>query len=314
MKKILSLILAIVISTAMCITVFADEDTTNFVPEKDSTLEGVTNVKDTSWFRLTHGKGGNTDGISIKTDGGHSGANYVSAEVSKAWYSPAINFFPYVQAAAEAESYESSFRIAFYARSSTKDISAKKSILVRCLEADVMDDNETFTLSDRGSGNFYGSIYATISDPDNNGWVYVVTEAFEVDPDYLKEDNHTWWFCFDTLTENSVLDIDDFSVFLDSEYEEPEDAVEVEPKTDISYLTDDAKANAFPAAEKEDLIGNVPSGSNGENSATATDAPSNGLTDTTESGNYTALYIAVPVCLLLAAGAVAFTVVSKKKK
>lgn len=314
MKKILSLILAIVISTVMCITVFADEDTSNYVPAKDSTLEGVTNVKDTSWFRLTHGKGGNTDGISIKTDGGHSGTNYVSAEVSKAWYSPAINFFPYVQAAAEAEGYDSSFRVAFYARSSTKDINAKKSILVRCLEEDVMEDNETFVLSDMGNGNFYGSISATISDPDDKGWVYVVTEAFEVDPDYLKEGNHTWWFCFDTLTENSVLDIDDFSVFLDSEYEEPDQEVEVEPNTEISYLTDEAKANAFPATEKDDLVENVPSDSNGENSATATDTPSDGLTGTTESGNYTALYIAVPVCVLLVAGAVAFIVVSKKKK
>lgn len=314
MKKILSLILALAISFSMCITVFADENTSNFVPANDSTFEGVTDVNKTSWFRLTHSKGGSKTGISIKTDGGHSGSNYVSVDIEKSWYSPAINFFPYVQEAAKAESYESSFRVAFYARSNKKDVHGKKAILVRGLESDVMEDNDSFNISDKGSGNFYGTISATVSDPDDNGWVYVVTEAFEVEPDYLKEDGHNWWFCFDNLTSGSVLDIDDFSVTLDSEYEEPEEPVDVEPKTEISYLTDEAKSNAFPAAEKDDIIENNPSSDNkGENSTTS--APSDGITDTAEnSGNYTAIYVAVPVCLLLIAGAVAFVVVSKKKK
>lgn len=308
MKKFVSIIAAALILSLSCLPVFAEKEggitAENYVDAKNSGFEDAKSITDTGWFRLVSSTGGDTNGIELKTDGGHTGKNYIQAKIEQSWYSPAINIYPFLKEAGEG-----TYRIAVYMRSSDPSFAGKSAFVVRGKEADISGTDVFPFIVDRGSGNFYGSTSATCGDPDENKWILFVSTPFDVDPESLIDD-HSWWFCVDTLKKDTTLDFDDFGIYRDDEFEDPNDEVEEMVKTDISYLTEDAVSKAFPAAEKTEIVTPAPDNNNGtaNGGTNTTPAPA------TKSGNsYLLVYILVPVCVLIAAGAAGFIIVKKKK-
>lgn len=309
MKKFVSVIAAALILSLSCLPVFAEKEggitAENYVDAKNSGFEDAKSITDTGWFRLTTSTGGDTNGIELKTDGGHTGKNYIQAKIEQSWYSPAINIYPFLKEAGEG-----TYRIAVYMRSNNPSFSGASSFVVRGKSTDISGTDVFPFIVDKSNGNFYGFTLGTCGDPDENKWILFVSAPFDVDPESLKDD-HSWWFCVDTLKENTTLDFDDFGIYRDDEFEDPNEDVEEEMvKTDISYLTEDAVSKAFPAAEKTDIVTPAPDNNNGtaNGGTNTTPAPA------TKSGNsYLLVYILVPVCVLIAAGAAGFIIVKKKK-
>lgn len=312
MKKFVSVIAAALILSLSCLPVFAEKEggitAANYVDAKNSGFEDAKSITDTGWFRLTSQGGGSTAGIELKTDGGHTGKNYIQAKIEQSWYSPAINIYPFLKEAGEG-----TYRIAVYMRSSDSSFAGKSAFVVRGKEADISESGDFPNIADKSDKNYYGVTKGSSGDPDENKWILFVSDPFDVSAETLEGD-HTWWFCVDTLKKDTTLDFDDFGIYRDDEFEDPnEEAPEEIVKTDISYLTEDTISNAFPAAEKADIVTPAPDG------GTSTDTTNGGGTDTTpapttESGNsYLLVYILVPVCVLIAAGAAGFIIVKKKK-
>lgn len=310
MKKFVSVIAAALILALSCMPAFAAKEggitATNLVDAKNSGFEDASSITDTGWFRLVSQGGGSTAGIELKTDGGHTGKNYIQAKIEQSWYSPAINIYPFLKAAGEG-----TYRIAVYMRSSDSSFSGKSAFVVRGKEADISESEVFPYIADKRDKNYYGISKGTSGEADENKWILFVSEPFDVEAESLEGD-HTWWFCVDTLKKDTTLDFDDFGIYRDDEFEDPnEEPAEEMVKTDISYLTEDTISGAFPAAEKADIVTPAPDGN-------GTTAP-NGGTDvtpapTTEKGNsYLLVYILVPVCVLVAAGAAGFIIVKKKK-
>ena len=309
MKKFISLIAATLILSVSCIPVFAEKNagTTahNYVDAKNSGFEGVSSITETAWFRLTHSAGGSTTGIEIKTDGGHTGKNYIQAKIEQSWYSPAINIYPFLKEAGEG-----TYRIAVYIRSSSSSFTPKNFFVVRGKEADITDSEVFPFIGEKSDGNFYGTSAGKAGDPDENKWILFVSEPFDVDPETL-DGEHFWWFCLDNLPSGTTLDFDDFGIYSDGEFEDPNEVVEEVVKTDISYLTEDAISGAFPAAAKADVVNPPPADSTQTAPTNTNTTPAPGTENS--AGNYLLVYILVPVCVLIAAGAIGFVVVKKKK-
>ncbi len=250
MRKILIYILAVMLCISCAITVSAANEEVNKIDAVTSTFEGITDIKQTKWYKLIDARGDSSisaahyDNIAIKTDGGHSGNNYLSMTAEQSWYSPSINIYPFLKAAGGG-----TYILSFWYRCSAS-YSPRNFVLVRSRSEDVFE-NETYgiDIQPRNGNNFYGYINGTYSDPDDNGWKCFVSEPFDVE-DELLADEHCWWFCVDSLPSNEfTYDIDDFCIAAEDEFDDPTYVEEEKVVTDLTYLTDDVKNNVIDAVE-----------------------------------------------------------------
>ncbi len=252
MKKFLTIILAFAIIFCMLVSVHAEESS-NLIDATNSGFEDAADVKSTKWYKLINAYGNSQPSdslytnITIKTDGGHTGNNYISMTAEMSWYSPSINIYPYI-----AEAGEDSYVISFWYKSN-KSLKISR-LLTRGLKSDVNEEQGVYTpdIVDAGNSNYYGIIKGSSTDPDENGWCCFVSETFDIVEEQLNGD-HNWWFCLDQLPATSdaplTLDIDDFVICPESEFEIPEAAEKKEISAELTYITDEVKKNVFPVAE-----------------------------------------------------------------
>ena len=316
MKKYLSLLLSVMLlisSLAIAsVTAFAEPDEASDVNKVDavnSGFEGVTDVKETKWYKLVDSKGdsaksdANYSGISIKTDGGHTGNNYLSMSADKSWHSPSINIYPFLKEAGAG-----SYIISFQYRIDVKH-TLKNYMLVRGLSSDAYPDPDEFypDIQDKGQGNYYANLPGS-SENTGEEWLYYVSEPFEVVEEQFDGD-HNWWFCLDNFPSSAfVFDIEDFSIVNEDDFEEP--AGEETPDTELTYLTSEMEANIFPAVTP----GSANNAGADSSIPTATAAPDGTLT-TEENGMSTTTVILIAAAAFVVAGiaAAAITILIKKK-
>ncbi len=255
MKKFFPLLLIFSLIVSSFFTVNAADETGNIVDAINSGFEEATVIKDTNWYKLLDANGSKKDsdslftGIEIKTDGGHTGNNYLSTTIKQAWIAPSINIYPFIKDAG-ADAYVLSF---FY--KSNKNIKISK-FLIRALANDAYENEGEFQpdIIARGQGNYYGYLSGKSTDPDENGWRCFISNPFEVVEEQF-DGNHNWWFCLDQLkaspSDPLILDIDDFAIHSELDFEAPEEIVEKEIVTTITYLNDDMKASVIPVTVPE---------------------------------------------------------------
>lgn len=304
MKKFFPVLLIVSLIVCSFFTVNAEESM-NVVDEKNSGFEKVTDLKETNWYKLIDAKGSTNssasifNGIEIKTDGGHTGDNYLSATLKQSWFSPSINIYPFIKdAGADA------YILSFYYKSN-KNIKLTK-FLVRALATDAYEDSGEFQpdITSKGQGNYYGYLNGTSTDPDANGWRYFISDPFEVVDEQFDGD-HNWWFCLDQLKASSddplILDIDDFVICSELDFEAPEEIVEKEIVTDITYLSDELKSSVIPVT--------IPENATPTPEATVAPEPSVPPTNNT-------LIIVIGCAAFLAGAAITSTIIiiAKKKK
>ena len=245
MKKI---ILSLLLICALLTVAVSAAEATNLVDEKNAGFEGVTDIKDSKWFRLINSNGENggagiKQGISIKTDGGHTGSNYVSVECESSWYSPSINIFPFIKAAGAGD-----YVISFWIRMS-EGAKLPSQLLVRATAKDVVEEGGIY-ITNRNNGNNFATIPATY-EAEENGWSLFVSETISIDASEIAK-NHSWWLCMDSLS--GTMDVDDFAITRDEDFELPDlpdVVITPEPKanTELSYLTEEVKNNALDASK-----------------------------------------------------------------
>lgn len=321
MKKYLSLLLIIAMMLSSLIfsslTAFAEpeeSESANKVDAVNSGFEGVTDVKSTKWYKLVDTNGNSKpkdelyNNISIKTDGGHTGDNYLSMSADKGWYSPSINIYPFIKEAGPG-----SYIISFWYRMDVTH-TLKNYLVVRGLEADAYPDPDEFypDIQTRPDGNFYAQVPGSAEDL-GSPWKYYVSEPFEVVAEQFDGD-HNWWFCMDNLPNSAfVFDIDDFSIVNEDDFEGP---AEVEtPDTDLTYITDDVEANIFPV-----VTPGTANNANNNNNANKTPAPTTdanaGLSSNETTGLSTTTVVLIATAAFVVAGvaAAAITIIVKKKK
>ena len=301
MKKLLAMLLMLVLSFSCFISVYADEDDGNIIDSANSGFENATNIEDTKWFRLIDSFGDskqkNLTDITIKTDGGNTGKNYLSMTGDKSWYSPSINLYPFLKEAGPGE-----YVISYYLRCEKK---IPESFMIRGLKSDMepaTDDEEVSgfpALIDKGSSNYFRSFPGTIT--DNGGWTYFESDYIEVTEENLAND-HNWWFVLGSMVNSKfTVDIDDFKIIPVDDYVSP-NAIK---DTTISYLKPDVIENAFEAVIP--LQTEAPS---------ITDAP----TQTTNPGNPVieetdiTLYVCLGIGVVAVLVAVPILVIKRKKK
>ena len=178
MKKFVSVIAAALILSLSCLPVFAEKEggitAENYVDAKNSGFEDAKSITDTVWFRLVSSTGGDTNGIELKTDGGHTGKNYIQAKIEQSWYSPAINIYPFLKEAGEG-----TYRIAVYMRSSSSSFVPKNFFVVRGKEADITDSEVFPFIGEKSDNNFYGTPPGKAGAPDDNKWILFVSEPLK---------------------------------------------------------------------------------------------------------------------------------------
>jgi hypothetical protein len=297
--------------------VVVNED--SIVSEKDSTFESATDVKSTNWYKLTDAYGSSRNspnmytGVSIGTDGGHTGKKYISMSLSQSWHSPSINIHPILKAAGE-----NTYVLSFWYRANIDfNINA---FLLRGLASDAYEEAEyDISILPKGSGNQYATIEGSTISMKDSDWKCFYSEPFEFAAEQMATD-YNWWFCLDQLKASSdkplILDIDDFIIVPEESFEEPEDPNDIEISTDIAYLTDELIKNAFPKFS-------LNSGTSAPGATLApgtTPAPSLDSTTNTNNGGSGESNVAVTVIITVAVFAVtlagSFVVVKlvKKKK
>ena len=316
MKKYLSLLLTVILLVSSfaiaSITAFAEPDESSDVNKVDAVnagFEGVTDVKQTKWYKLVDSKGdsaksdANFSGISIKTDGGHTGNNYLSMSADKSWYSPSINIYPFLKEAGAG-----SYIISFWYRIDVKH-TLKNQFLIRGLEADVYPDPDEFypDIQPKTGGNYYAYLSGS-SENTGEEWLYYVSEPFEVVDEQFDGD-HNWWFCLDNFPNSAfVFDIDDFSIVNEDDFEEP--SGEETPDTELTYLTSEMEANIFPAVTP----GSYNTGA--DSSVPTPTATTDGTLTTQKDGMSTTTVVLISAAAFVVAGiaAAVITVLVKKKK
>ncbi len=255
MKKILTLVIICFLAITSVLTVNAEE-IPNIVDDVNSGFEGITAVQETDWFKLHDAYGSSRESsqlynnITIKTNGGHSGNNYISASLEQSWFSPSINIYPFIKEAG-ADAYV----ICFWYKSN-KNIKITR-FIIRALEKDAYESGEFMPdITSRGNGNYYGELKGKSTDADRNGWRFFVSDPFEVVDEQFDGD-HNWWFCFDQLSASKdaplVIDIDDFAICTELDFEMPEALIEKDIVTDITYITDDVVSSAIKADTDETM-------------------------------------------------------------
>ncbi len=302
MKKLLAMLLMLVLSFSCFISVYADEDDGNIIDSANSGFENATNIEDTKWFRLIDSFGDskqkNLTDITIKTDGGNTGTNYLSMTGDKSWFSPSINLYPFFKDAGPGE-----YVISFYLRCEKK---IPESFMIRGLKSDMApatDDEEILgfpALMDKGSSNYFRSFPGTIT--DNGGWTYFESDFIEVTEENIADEHHNWWFVLGSMVNSKfTVDIDDFKIVPVDDYVSP-NAIK---DTTISYLKPDVIDNAFEAVIP--LQTQAPSATD---APTQTSDPGNPVTEETDITLYVCLGIGVVAVLV----AVPVLVIKKKKK
>ncbi len=320
MKKYLSLFVTVVMLLSSFIfgslTLLAEPEEgaeTNKIDASNAGFEDVTDIKQTNWYKLVDSKGNSAEnaenytGISIKTDGGHTGKNYLSISADKSWYSPAINIYPYIKEAGAG-----TYVVSFWYRLDVNH-ALKNYFLVRGLESDAYEESDGYypNITSKDQGNFYSQMTGSVTDTGEE-WKCFISDPFEVVEEQFDAD-HNWWFCLDNLPNSAfVLDIDDFSIVSEDDFEDPTE--EDMPETDLTYLTSEVESNIFPAV--------TPNGSNNSNSAQSSDTnnnaaqqsnmPENELT----SNNKTVPVIIIAIVTFVVVGiaaAVVVTIIQKKK-
>ena len=321
MKKFLAILFTLILSMSIAFTVYADEDEVpNILPAQQSTFEGVSELQKTGWFRLTNAYGDSSggsnlyNGISIKESGGRNGSSYLSTNIEQSWYSPAINLYPYFKEAGAG-----TYVLSFWYKSDGSFGASR--FLVRGLTSDIHEEGAySFSINPAGSGNQYAIVSGESTAPDAAGWRCFISEPIEIDDAQLQDAKHNWWFCMDQFKAPLTLDIDDFTICLESDFEYPDDGSSALENTDIPYIDDAAKENAFPAY-KESAADNDNTSTDTED-ATATPAPTaDGGADNTEAnadddGMKVGIVIIFAVVALVVGAAASFAVVViiKKKK
>jgi hypothetical protein len=274
----------------------------NLVTAIDSSFEGNTAINKTKWYKLTDAygssKGASYNRIEIKGDGGHTGTNYLSTYCSQSWHSPSINIHPFLKASGE-NTYVISF---WYKSDASLNISR---FVIRGLESDSIESKDyDISIVPKGSGNFYGELAGSTTTIDGSDWKCFVSDPFELSADQITDD-FNWWFCLDQLPAPITIDIDDFIIVPESSFEYPEEEIEDELKTDITYLTDEVKNNVIAKYTP---------------SANATPAPDaqtpadDNANTAKETANYTATIIISSAVFVVAFTGSFFTVKAFKKK
>ncbi len=314
MKKLIPLF--IIISLMLCSFSVSAEETPNLVNAINSDFESATTVQDTEWYKLVDAFGSTTtltgiyNNISIKNDGGHDGNNYISMSSTKAWYSPSINIYPYI-----SEAGEDSYVISFWYRANNS--LTLKHFCIRGLQSDSYSDGGEFQpdIVNKGNGNYYAVINGSSTKADLNGWKFFVSNPIEVVGEQF-DGNHNWWFCLDQLPASTdaplVFDIDGFNICSELDFEMPEELIEKDIVTDITYLTEEITSNAIIPSDES---------AQPETEATPTAAPVLSPTATPDAQNknngsdYTLpIIIGASVFVISAVATVVVLKVAKKKK
>jgi len=319
MKRFL-IVLSVIALIVCSLTVYADNSENSIMGKENTTFEGVTDVKATKWFKLidaygdSKGASGNYESIKIKTDGGHSGKNYLSMTADKSWYSPAINCYPFFKEAGEG-----TYIVSFYFRCSVSSYNPRKAILFRGLEGDCMEDSDYNPYIKPQSGNnYYASINGTIGAPDEKGWMCFVSEPFDVMEDEFDGD-HNWWFCVDNLpNESFTYDIDDFVIALEDEFEDPNYVPEEKNPTELTYLTQEVKSSVIPKVDankaKKDTEKHANESDVTETAApTVTASPTPEATTSEENGLSTGVTIIIALAALIICGGSAYCITNMIK-
>ncbi len=302
MKKFLAFALIVILSFSCFVTVFADEDDGNIVDNKNSGFENVNSIEETSWFRLIDAFGDsktkNLTDITIKTDGGYTGTNYLSMTGNKSWYSPSINLYPFFKEAGPGE-----YVITYYLRCEKK---VPESFMVRGLKTD-MEKSETDDevsgfpcLIDKGQSNYFRSFPGVIT--DNGGWVLFESDYIEITEENIKDENHNWWFVLGTMVNvQFTVDIDDFKIFAVEDYVSPNAIKE----TEITYLNTGVIENAFEAV--------IPAQTEAPSATQAPETTPAPVTQNTEKTDIT-LYVCLGIGAVAILTAVPILVIKKKKQ
>ena len=301
MKKFLVFTLILAICFASFITVYADEEDGNIVDSANSGFENVTSIEETKWFRLIDSFGDakqkDLTGMTIKTDGGNTGTNYLSMSGDKSWYSPSINLYPFFKEAGAGE-----YVITFFFRSEQK---TPQSFKVRGLVTDMEEsEDDEITgfpcLIDKGGSNYFRSFSGALT--DNGGWFFFESDYLEVTEENIADEHHNWWFALaDMVNSKFTIDIDDFKIVPVDEYVSPNAIKE----TNISYLKPEVLENVFEGIIP--LQTDAPSVTEAPTQTTAPGGNDNGSTDITP---YVCIGIGVLACLVI----VPVLVIKKKKK
>lgn len=304
MKKLLAIALIAVLCFSCFISVSAEpeEDDGNIIDSANSGFENVTNVSETKWYRLMDSYGDSKfkdiSSLTIKTDGGSTGNNYLSMTGNKSWFSPSINLYPFFKEAGPGE-----YVISYYLRCDKK---VPGSFMIRGLESDLdkLEDGEEPSgfpcLVDKGGDNYFRSYPGTLT--DNDRWFFFESDYIEVTEENLADEHHNWWFVLGSLVNSQfTVDIDDFKIISVDDYVSPNAVKE----TKISYLNADVIENAFAAAAPQKT--DAPSASS---APTQTEAPTPTVTEKTDI----TLYVCIGIGVLAVAVAVPVLVIKKKKK
>lgn len=303
MKKLLAIALIVMLCCSCFITVLADEDDDSIVNSANSGFENVTSIEQTDWFRLIDSFGDSkqkdlTD-MTIKTDGGATGSNYLSMTGNKSWFSPSINLYPFFKEAGAGE-----YVITFFFRCEQKTPASFK---IRGLKTDMVEseggEEEIVgfpSLIDKGGSNYFRNFSGTLT--DNGGWFFFESDYLEVTEENIADEHHNWWFALaDMLNSKFTIDIDDFKITPVDDYVSPNAIKE----TKISYLSADVIENAFAATAPQKT--DAPSASK---APTQTEAPTPTVTEKTDI----TLYVCIGIGVLAVLVAVPVLVIKKKKK
>ena len=302
MKKLLAIALIVMLCCSCFITVLADEDDDSIVNSANSGFENVTSIEQTDWFRLIDSFGDSkqkdlTD-ITIKTDGGATGSNYLSMTGNKSWFSPSINLYPFFKEAGPGE-----YVITYYLRCEKK---VPESFMIRGLKSDMDEEanadeiNGFPSLIDKGQSNYFRSFPGTLI--DNGGWFFLESDYLDVTEENLEDEHHNWWFVLGTMVNSQfTVDIDDFKITPIDDYVSPNAIKE----TNVTYLNKDVIENAFDAVIP--LKTDAPSASK---APTQTEAPTPTVTEKTDI----TLYVCIGIGTLAVLVAVPVLVIKKKKK
>jgi hypothetical protein len=301
--------------------VFAVEELPpNLLSADNYGFEGVTDVKKTIWYKLVDANGNKNlsdthfKNLTIKTDGGHTGKNYLSMTAEESWYSPSFDAYPIFKKAGEG-----TYVISFYYRPSSSY--SIPNLVFRARAEDSAEEGvyDGMNIIDRNNGNFYANQPGKSYDPDANGWRLYVSEPIELVAEQF-ETEHKWYFCIDQTPAKGgapfTIDIDDFIIVSESEFEYPEEEVEVEIETDISYLDKNTVDNVFPVYKAPTTNNNSEATVTETPEATVAPTATAGAQITVNEGMSTGAVIGIAVAALVVLGAVSATVtlIIKKKK
>jgi len=290
-KKILSVILMVVVATLGLASVIQAED--SMVPPQNSTFDAITDVSKCDWFCF-----GTQAGTLALSKDGHTGNCVTMTGITQTWHSPALDVFPYFQAAGEGD-----YVIHLWVRSNGE----MEDVITAKIRGGSEADQNSFIL-DAGSDLYFCSIGSSEDILLENEW----TELFFTVP-YIEEEDlegtHQWIFCLDHMSPDTMnaISVDDFEIITLDEYENltEEEPTETQPVDNDNLVTPVAAvtAAAVTATPVPTLV---------KTSAPVTTAPA--VTEApNEAGTDVVLIIMIAVAVLAIGGTVLLLIKNKKK-